>query len=103
MGLLKNPAELKAGGLNEARLSSINHLISQPYFQRMWVVQECVLDTSIHLICGPDDVVILQFTQTPLEILFGPQTTAMPVWLKHSDKAACLDQKKRRKQSSCLT
>lgn len=36
MGLLRNPAELKARKLDEFQLSSINHLIRRPYFQRMW-------------------------------------------------------------------
>lgn len=84
MWLLKHPATLNAGMLNDCQSSSIDYFILRPYFQRMWIVQECALATSLRLICGPDEVVISKFTHITLDMLVASKRTAIPAWLKHS-------------------
>lgn len=84
MWLLNHPEMLNTGTLDDYQLSSINHFVRRPYFQRMWIVQECALATSLKLICGPDEVYISEFTHTSLEMLVAAQTEVIPAWLKHS-------------------
>lgn len=84
MSLLRNPKTLNAGTLDERQRSSIDHFVRRPYFQRMWIVQECSLATSLKLICGPDEVDISNFTLTSLGMLTASKRTAIPAWLKHS-------------------
>lgn len=92
MQQLKYPMRLKAGTLDQYEVTNINHLISRPYFKRMWVVQECVLAKSLRLICGPDEVFISNFGRTTLEVLEGPQIIARPDWLKHSRQTLAEEQ-----------
>jgi hypothetical protein len=32
---------------------AMRRLCDRPYFQRIWIVQECVLAKKLHLVCGP--------------------------------------------------
>lgn len=84
MWLLNHPTILNTGTLDDHQLSSISHFVRRPYFQRMWIVQECALATSLKLICGPDEVYISEFSHTSLERLVAAQREVIPDWLHHS-------------------
>lgn len=84
MQLLSDPDKLGSDSLDEYQRSSIQYLVRRPYFQRMWIVQECALATSLRLICGKDEVYISKFAKTSLEKVVAANNEAIPAWLKHS-------------------
>lgn len=85
VSLLRHPSSLSADALSTHHLSILDNLVRRPYFQRMWIVQECLLAESLTLICGPDEVTISEFTKTLLELLLNlKDLVQVPAWLQHS-------------------